>query len=72
MFLPNRLLVHAAATKRSKCFVQLFNIIFRYDAKMMACSWDDTLSPTYNILLMIFAVILPLCIITFCYWKLFR
>ncbi|CAK8693989.1 unnamed protein product [Clavelina lepadiformis] len=43
-----------------------------YDAKMMECAWDDTASLAYNIILIGCSILVPICVIVVCYWKLFR
>jgi len=43
-----------------------------YDYKMQQCAWDDCKSLAYNIILIVFAIFFPLCIITWCYVTLFK
>ncbi|XP_039272327.1 melatonin receptor type 1C-like isoform X2 [Styela clava] len=43
----------------------------KYDGKMMICSWDDSIAPSYTYFITFVAIFMPLCIIAFCYFRLF-
>ncbi|CAK8693991.1 unnamed protein product [Clavelina lepadiformis] len=42
-----------------------------YDVKIMLCSWDDGFRYSFTIFITVLAIFIPLCIIFYCYWKLF-
>nr|XP_002130281.1 5-hydroxytryptamine receptor-like isoform X1 [Ciona intestinalis] len=43
-----------------------------YDEKMMECAWDDMKNRSYNIFLVVCAILLPVGVIVFCYYNLYK